>query len=151
MKLFEMQTAYAGLFLAAALALSAGANASDPPSPGSAGMPGAGPDPARLSKELDLSSAQQAQVENILQEAATRRQALRAQAGAGRSEEMQAEAMAIREQTRAQLSQVLTKQQMERFEQMHQQRMQARSTRPGQMTGRQPNSPRGGQGGKGGR
>ena len=148
MKLFKTQTAYAGLFLAGALALSAGASASDPPAPGPAGTPGAGPDPARLAEELDLSSTQQAQVENILQQAATRRQALHAQAGAGRSGEMQAEAMAIREQTRAQLSQVLTKQQMERFDRMHEQRMQARATRPGQMTGRQPNPSKGGKGGR---
>ena len=125
MKLLTQQSLYVAIFLAAALALTAGASAGERP-----GGP-RGPDVDRLAAELDLSDEQTTEIEQILADARQSHEALRASSGhTGRpSPELREEAMAIREETHARIAEVLTPDQLEEFEVLRAQR-QARHSAP---------------------
>lgn len=127
MKLLTQQSLFVALFLAAALALTAGASAGE-----RQGGP-RGPDVERLAAELGLSDAQTAEVEQILAAARQRHEALRSSArssSSGRpSAEQRSEAMAIREDTEARIAEVLTPEQLEDWEALRAER-QARHSSP---------------------
>ena len=125
MKLFTQQSLYVALFLAAALALTAGASAGE-----RQGGP-RGPDAQRLAAELGLSDAQISEVEQILADARQRHEALRARSGkTGRpSLEVREQAKAIRDDTTARIAEVLTADQLADWEALRAQR-QARHAAP---------------------
>ena len=128
MKLFTQQSFYVAVFLAAAFALTAGASAGE-----RQGGP-RGPDAERLAAGLGLDDAQSAEIEQILDDARQRHEALRSSAGNGASgrpsREQRAEAMAIREETHALIAQVLTPDQLADWEALRAERQSRRSSRP---------------------
>ena len=125
MKLLTQQSLYVALFLAAALALSAGAGAGERPSGPR------GPDAERLAAELGLSDEQTTEIEQILNDARQSHEALRARSGTGGrpSPELREEAMAIRDEAKARIADVLTPAQLEDWEALRAQR-QARHSAP---------------------
>jgi Spy/CpxP family protein refolding chaperone len=125
MKLFTQQSFYVAVFLAAALATTAGASAGE-----RQGGP-RGPNAEHLAAELGLSEAQTVEIEQILDDARERHEALRSSARgstSGRpSPELRAEAMALRDETQARIAEVLTPDQLADWEALRAERQARRS------------------------
>ena len=127
MRLFTQQSFYVAAFLAAALAITAGASAGE-----RQGGPAA-PNPERLAAELGLSDVQTTEIEQILTDARQRHEALRSSARSGTSgrpsPEQRAEARALRDETQARIAEVLTPEQLADWEALRAERRARHSER----------------------
>lgn len=127
MKLFTQQSFYVAAFLAAALAITAGASAGE-----RQGGP-RGPNAERLATELGLDDAQTTEIEQILADARERREALRNSARGSTSghpsSEHRAGARALRDETKARIAEVLTPEQLADWEALRAERQAHHSKR----------------------